>query len=474
MSTKNSRGRWRFRTWSAPLLVLWIGMSVIGCDSLIDVENPNNVLAEDFEAPVASNAVVNGALYEVQAGFAGELGPYSIVGDEIEWSGSRDAWQELMFGQASNPFNEFTDLFYDDMSVGRWMVDKAITTLENHDANGDLLDRNDLARAYLFSGIMYVIIADWFDDFVFSDLRDAAPAIGPSNMGSLYTTALERINKGLAIKSDGDLGRNLMAMRARTKHAQSVWGMIGDNSTLTYATSPTVTHPSGTAHNIIVVPNTGLVSNQGAADDAAAALAMQAGDWRYDFEFTGGTQSSQFGEWQFDRQENRISDDYGVPAADNVSVTDISLMDPIAGIPDPRMVQWVLVELQPNNQFLNHVQLSARGMHLIIAEHALAQAPADMPTFTTHINMVRGFGGVAGVWDGSAGQPSARDMLIHERRVNLFLQGRRVNDMFRFGLASNRWNVSFENFSTPGNFLPITIREIRANCHLNPDFECSS
>ncbi len=473
MSTKNSRGRWRFRTWSAPLLGLWICMSVVGCDSLVEVENPNNVVKEDFEAPVASNAVVNGALYEVQAGFAGELGPYSIVGDEIEWSGSRDAWQELMFGLASNPFNEFTDLFYDDVSVGRWMVDEAIKLLEAHDAAGELLDRDDLARAYYFSAIIYVIIADWFDDFVFSDLRTASPAIGPSAMGGLYVTALDRINKGLAITSSGDLGRNLMAMRARTRHAQSVWNMIGDNSTLTYATSPTITHPSGTAHKIIVVPNTGLVSNQEAANDAAAALAMQAGDWRYDFEFTGGTQSSQFGEWQFDRQENRISNDYGVPAADNVSVTDISLMDPIDGIPDPRMVQWVLVELQPNNQFLNHVQLSAREMHLIIAEHELATNGANQE-FQDNINMVRGFGGVAGTWDGSAGQPTARDILIHERRVNLFLQGRRLNDMFRFGLASNRWNVTFENFNTPGIFLPITIREVRANCHLNPDFECDS
>ena len=470
MRNSGTRGRSRGRT--APLLAVWVAVSVVGCDALVEVENPNNVVAEDFDDPVAANAVVNGALFSVQQAFAGELGPYSIAGDEIEWSGSRDAWQELMFGELSNPFNEFTDLWFDDMAVGRWMVDEAVKLLEGHDANGELLDRNDLARAYLFSGIQFVLIADWFDDFVIgSDKQTEGPPLGPSNMGSLYTTAIERINKGLAITSTGTLARNLMAMRARAKHAESVWNMIGNNSTLTYTTSPTVTHPSGQAHQIIVVPNTGLVSNQGAADDAAAALALQAGDWRYDFEYTGGTLESDFGVWQFDRQENRISDDYAWPAASNTSVDSIRLRDPVDNIPDPRMIQWVLVELQPNDQFLNHPQLSAREMHLIIAEHELATNGATA-TFASTINTVRGLGGVSD-WTAASGV-SARDILIHERRVNLFLQGRRLNDMYRFGLASNRWQPTFEAFATPGVFLPITIREIRANCHLNPDFECAT
>ncbi len=469
MCVRNSGRRGRSRGWSAPLLALCIAVSVVGCDSLIDVENPNNVVEDDFNAPVAANAVVNGALFEVQNGFAGELGPYSIAGDEIEWSGSRDAWQELMFGEVRNPFNEFTDAFFDEMAVGRWMVDKAIEILEGHDASGDLLDREDLARAYLFSGIMYVIIADWFDDFAFSDRQEPSPAIGPSNMGSLYDTAIGRLDQGLAITSSGDLGLRLMAMRARAKHAQSVWNMIGDNATLSYTTSPTITHPSGTAHQIIVVPNTGLVSNPAAAADAQSALDMQSGDWRYDFVYTSSTLSSQFGEWNFERQENRVSDSYGWPAASNVIIDSIRLRDLVDDIPDPRIIQWVLVELQPNNQFLRHPQLSARGMHLIIAEHELATNGATA-AFASSINAVRAFGGVSD-WTAASGV-SGRDILIHERRVNLFLQGRRLNDMYRFGIASPRWNPTFEAFSAPGVFLPISIREIRANCHLSPDFEC--
>ena len=354
--------------------------------------------------------------------------------------------------------------------MGRWMVDKGIEILEGHDAAGDLLDRDDLARIYLFSGIMYVTIADWFDDFAFSDRQEAAAPIGPSNMGSLYTTAIGRLDQGLGISPSGDLGRNLMAMRARAKHAQSVWALIGDDATLSYTTSPTITHPTGTAHNIIVVPNTGLVSNAGAAQDAAAALAMESGDWRYDFVYTGGTQASQFGEWNFERQENRVSDSYGWPASSNTTIDSIRLRDPVDDIPDPRIIQWVLVELQPNNQFLRHPQLSARGMHLIIAEHELA-TNGSTAAFAASINAVRSFGGVSD-WTAASGI-SARDILIHERRVNLFLQGRRLNDMYRFGIASPRWNPTFEAFSAPGVFLPITIREIRANCHMNPDFECS-
>jgi hypothetical protein len=68
--------------------------------------------------------------------------------------------------------------------------------------------------------------------------------------------------------------------------------------------------------------------------------------------------------------------------------------------------------------------------------------------------------------------PTAQDLLIHERRVNLFLQGRRLNDMYRFGIQSSMWQASSSAVTNPGTFLPITKVELDANCHLTTDFEC--
>ena len=149
MTGRNSR--WRV----APLLALWLGIGLAGCDSLIDVDNPNNVLGDDLLNPTAAAAVVNGALFTVQRGYGYVLAPYSQVSGELEWIGSRDAWFELQLGTPENPANEFTDAAFPFMAQGRWMADEAIEILVEHNNTGDLEDVNDLARAYLYAAISY-------------------------------------------------------------------------------------------------------------------------------------------------------------------------------------------------------------------------------------------------------------------------------------------------------------------------------
>jgi hypothetical protein len=39
--------------------------------------------------------------------------------------------------------------------------------------------------------------------------------------------------------------------------------------------------------------------------------------------------------------------------------------------------------------------------------------------------------------------------------------------MYRFGLTDPRWGAGSDAARSPGTFLPITLVEVRANCHLN-------
>lgn len=59
------------------------------------------------------------------------------------------------------------------------------------------------------------------------------------------------------------------------------------------------------------------------------------------------------------------------------------------------------------------------------------------------------------------------DLLEHSRRVNLFLQGRRISDHYRFASPSEYWISSSPAVNSPGSFLPITISEIQANENIN-------
>jgi hypothetical protein len=49
--------------------------------------------------------------------------------------------------------------------------------------------------------------------------------------------------------------------------------------------------------------------------------------------------------------------------------------------------------------------------------------------------------------------------------VNLFLQGRRLADHYRFDDPSPEWNP--EAKSDDGTFLPIAITEVRSNPNIN-------
>ncbi|MFQ6045241.1 MAG: RagB/SusD family nutrient uptake outer membrane protein [Gemmatimonadales bacterium] len=450
-STSCSR---RPRFWGAPLLALALGAGVTACEDVLDVSNPNNVVGEDLLLTTAMKGVVNGALFTVQAGYAYMLAPYSTVSDELHWIGSRDAWFELELGTPDNPANEFTDAAFKDFAPGRWMADEAIEIMQMHVDSGVAGADTLLARAKLYAGIIYVTIADWFDDFALSDRRDVAPPIGEDNMNTLYTTAIGYLTDALATTGiSSDLRRNLLAVRARAYHSAGVWSKIGPSS----ATFP-VANP--------------LVTDANAVADANAALAVDNSDWIYQFDYGASTVWSDIG-WEVNaRLELRFSDDYIIPTADDngrdVTAPDngIALQDPLDGVGDPRLAV-IMAGFEAGERYADLTIATAREMYLILAEDALARG--DTAAFTTNINQVRTMGGMTNMWS-TASATTAQDMLIHERRVNLYLQGRRLNDMYRFGIQSSMWQPTRSAVTNPGTFLPITKAEIDANCFLNPEW----
>ena len=451
MTERNSRRR------VAPLLALWLGIGLTGCDSLIDVDNPNNVVGEDLLNPTAASAVANGALYTVQQGYGYMLAAYSQVSGETEWIGSRDAWFELQLGTPENPANEFTDAAFPFFAQGRWMADEAIKILVDHNANGELEDVTDLARTYLYAALAYIMIADWMDDFALSDRREAGPPIGPANMNSLYATAIGYVDQGLTIVggSGSDLEWQLLSMRARARYSQGVWNRVG-------------TQPISIASP--------LIGDAGAAADAALALAVDGGDdMTYVLDYDASTVWSDIG-WQVNaRLELRFSDEYIFPTADDNTRADsaqdrgIRLQDLIDPIGDPRLLE-IMLGFEAGERYADLTVLSNVENHLILAEVALANS--DMATFETEVNLVRGRHSLTPFVDGGAGMPTAQNLLIHERRVGLYLQGRRLNDLYRFGRQSDEWQASRAAVTNPGTFLPITKIEIDANCNISQDFSC--
>lgn len=420
---------------------------VAGCN-ILDVDNPNSLVEDDINNPVTAEFLVNGAEATVADGVSGFLAVYSVASDELNWVGSFDAWQDVMIGNFEDRTNQFIDQEYPTVSRARWWADDVIERVEQFDADGLLNDETQKSRAYLYGAVIYVTIADMFNNFVFTERAEGGPPVGEENMVGLYDTAIQYIDNGLAVSGiSTELEASLLGMRARANYSKAMWNKM----------NPSV--------------NTGdpLIDNSAAVSDAQAALNVMAQDFRYQLNFSPSTLQNYVAQQTNQRVELVVNPSVYIVADDdgrrirNIEFPDstVQIQDPIDNIPDPALYD-ALVEFTEAIEYAPITVVSAREMHLILAEAAAAgNTSVD---FDTQINAIRTLDGLTDY----SGQLTELEMLQHTRQVNLFLQGRRLHDMYRFDISSPQWEQNSTAETSPGTFFPIAITECRAN----PEVSC--
>ncbi len=434
----------------AGLVIALTGVSG-GCQGLLDVDNPGSITDDDIRDPESAEAWANGALTMAMEGWDGELALVSAASDETTFVGPHGWWGELDRGNLSDPGNAGLTGRFPRIASAQWMADEAIELLTGFHDQGLLRDPSPVGRVYLYGAVAYTAIADGLEDYAPSDRTDPGPAIGPENMAALYDTAVAYATRGLAIESEGEVPRNLLALRARIQHSREVRDRV----------FPPPADLSGG----------GLVSSAAAVQDALAVLADDARDWRWIFEFAPGEVVSATSGVLNCFPNMRFGDRYVRPTLDNLQGAEVILLDPLDGVPDPWLEEFIFAiqaNATGNCDGGDLTVTSAREMHLIVAEDALARGDMDM--FAEHVNRVREWGSLT-PWTPESGV-SARDLLIYERQSQLFLSGRRLTDMYRFGITSNTWLPSSVASLAPGTLFPISSDEVDANCHLNPNVPC--
>jgi starch-binding outer membrane protein, SusD/RagB family len=408
-----------------------------------DVSNVNAV-TEDALDKTAATTLVNGLGGALNNAVNGLIGVSGAASDELQWAGSREYWNLLDGGDIGDPVNEYSNGTYPYISQARWQGDYTVKTLTGFGA--DLPNRADLARAQIFAGTAYLFIGENYEDFIISsDRTSSGPPIGEANMRATLDSAIGYYTSALAIATslaNADLQRQALGMRARARFSKAVWTSLRGGSARAFPTNP-------------------LINDAGATADAVAAAAIMANAYRFRLTSTAQNNSGYFntGFEMNQRLELRAGSPYvnGTNTVVTAGLDGIKLTDPVSGAKDATLATAINECCrQSTGQFLAYTLTSAREMYLIQAEAALAAN--NTAAFTTQINLARAIDGKP-AW---AGTPSARDILIHERRVGLFLQGRRLHDHYRFNQPADRWLANNAATKRPC-FFPISFDERTQN-----------
>jgi hypothetical protein len=407
-----------------------------------DVSNPNAVVEAALEDPAGATTLVNGLAASVTRAHNQIAGTVGAVSDELTWSGSREFWNLLDQGDISDPVNEYTDGQYPYLSEARWMADYLAPKLEAWNTANTLRNRVDLARLYALAGMTYMLIGENYEDFVIaSDRQENAAPLGEGQVLTSLDSAIKYLDKAVTVATaagSAEWQRNALGLRARAKFSRAVMQKF----------RPARGRPADP-----------LVNDAGASADALAALALMPSGYRYRLtssaQNNGGYFSTGFEISQ--RLEIRAGDEYINPNTARTRPLDglagIKLNDPVSGAPDPVLAAAINECCrQTSSQFIPVTVVSQVEMNLILAEAALKAG--NTTEFTSRINAVRSVNGVPN-W---AGTPSAQEVLIHARRVNLYLQGRRLADHYRFSQNADRW-LPVRVASRKSCFFPISYNE---------------
>ncbi len=418
-------------------------MVAAGCDGLLDVDNPNSLTTGDVEAPASARALANGVLSSLSVATGTVLRSHGTAADEFTRIGTHDFYDPLNAGNLQDPTNTLVDGPFGAAAEARWLGDHAVKVLREQVEAGHHESTRPLARSYLYTGLAYVLVADHFENFAFSDRTQAAPPVGPENMGQVYDQAIDYFTQGLNLAQqlqDTELTRAFYAARARARHAQILRERL----------------QAGTASQNPLVDDAALVADL----DAFFQSVEPGSGWRFEYTYSPSTVTNtvastvnQRGEivWQTDYVLDPYSDD----SSDRWTPT---LQDPVDGIVDPILAQRIQ-EFADGDAYTPVTVLSAEELHLLRAEAALARG--DEATFGQEVNHVRGrYSGLSPF----EGQVDAQELLEHQRRVVLLVTGRRLQDHYRFEAPSSNWRADSDAVRTPGTLFPMGARELRTNC----------
>ncbi|MBN1349356.1 RagB/SusD family nutrient uptake outer membrane protein [candidate division KSB1 bacterium] len=374
---------------------IFLGVSVCllltsGCN-IFDVTNEGEIMEEDLNAPVAIGAIVAGAGSDLSVAY-GDLANVPLFSgmlcDEIQHVGSYASFKDVYYENRVIQIDQvFMNNFYSDCAVARWSADDGARRIK--EVLGDEANSSpDVAEILVYSGFAHLALGDVFGSVPI----DGGPLISQQEV---YQRAANKFTEAITVGQAAGAGEWVEA--ARAGRARAYYSM----------------------------------------DEFALAVAdaqQVPADYRFDARFAEGSDDEK--NWNYwanitrlevsvspeivglyeETNDSRIKSTFAGIGGDGVH--DCYVQYKYTGYSSPiRLVGWQEMELIQAEAKLNAGDLAGAVAHINTVRAAALNDSTGVPMEARTV---------------STNADEVRQWLIHERRVEFFYEGRRLQDCRHF------------------------------------------
>lgn len=205
--TPGSRGRPRWKGWTATLAV--VGLALVGCDSLLDVEAPTQVPEETIQDPASADLLMTSVVADFDCAFGEYVAAAGMMGDELVdsqlaarmWDYDR---RTVSRSTSQHSWNcAFSDPgIYQTMSTARFTADNAVNVIRNSES-GDIGPRDAyLASSLAYGGYSRVLMGEAYCSVGSLQSGEAGPEPGPAiSSQELFARAEDLFSEAIDLAS---------------------------------------------------------------------------------------------------------------------------------------------------------------------------------------------------------------------------------------------------------------------------------
>ena len=370
----NRQGRSRHLGLGALLAAVSLG----GCDTLLDIDAPSRVRADDLASPENAELLVASAVADFECAFSEWVAAGGLMGTELVdgqlaarmWPYDRRSFEESGGVYASFTCDSADPGVYTTLSTARWAADNALSV------SNELGDPALAATSAVYSGYAHLLLGE----ALCSAAVDGGPELSSQQM---FAMAEEKFSA--AASGGGDIANMAMVGSARAR------------------------------------------LNQGDASGAASAAAQVPEGFVRNAYFSSASFRSSNRIWTLNNRDERMS-------VENV-FRDLDYM----GTPDPRVSvvnQGRNAASDDLTPLWTQQKYPAQDTPMPIARYAEAQLiMAEAAGGETAVNIINQLHAAAGLPPFAGGSDAEiRAHLIQERNRELFLEGHHFYDKIRLGI----------------------------------------